>query len=93
MPNFNVHFIVREKKCNVSNISISLSLCLSPSPFSGVKSRWGGNHGATVAVCDAGSCHSSTGTELSEALCMSDPVTQPGNPLCQERSTVCTNKH
>lgn len=63
------------------------------SPFSGVVSRWGGYHGEAVAVCDAGSCHGSAGTDLPKALCMSDPVTQPGNPLCQEGSAVCTTQH
>lgn len=56
-------------------------------------SRWGGNHVEAVAVCDAGSCHGSAGTDMPEALRMSDPVTQPGDPLCQERSTVCTAEH
>lgn len=75
---------------NVINVSVPLSL--SPS-VSGVVSRWGGNHGEAVAVCDAGSCHGSAGTDLPEALRVSDPVTQPGDPLRQERSAVCTAQH
>lgn len=66
---------------------------LSLHHFTGVLSRLGGNHGKAFAVHDAGSCHSSAGTDLPEALCMSDPVTQSGNPLCQERSAVCTAEH
>ena len=44
-------------------------------------------------MCDAGSCHGSAGTDLPEALRVSDPVTQPGNPLRQERSAVRTAQH
>lgn len=66
---------------------------LSLRHFTGVLSRLGGNHGEAVAVHDVGSCHSSAGTDLPEALRMSDPVTQSGNPLCQERSAVCTAEH
>lgn len=83
----------KKKKSNVIDVSISLSPCLCLPHFTGVVSRWGGNHGEAVAVRDAGSCHGSAGTDLPEALRMSDPVTQPGNPLCQERSAVCTAEH
>lgn len=44
-------------------------------------------------MCDAGSCHGSAGTDLPEALRVSDPVTQPGNPLRQERSSVRPAQH
>lgn len=70
-----------------------MSLSLSLSRISGVVSGWCGDHGEAVAVCNAGGCHGSAGTDLPEALRMSDPVTQPGNPLCQERSTLCTTQH
>lgn len=53
----------------------------------------GGNHGEAAVVRDAGRCHGSAGTDLPEALRVSDPVTQPGNPLCQERSAVCAAQH
>lgn len=86
-------FLLKGKKSPMSLTSPFLScfcLCLS---VSGVVSRWGGNHGEAVAVCDAGSRHGSAGTDLPEALRMSDPVTQPGDPLRQERSIVCTAEH
>lgn len=82
------------KTCDVSisfKVSISVSL-LSPS-VSGVASGWGGNHGEAVAVSDASGCHGGEGTNLPKALRVSDPVTQPGDPLRQERSPVCTAEH
>lgn len=90
---FAQFLLEKKKKSNVIDVSISLSPCLCLPHFTGVVSRWGGNHGEAVAVRDAGSCHGSAGTDLPEALRMSDPVTQPGNPLCQERSAVCTAEH
>lgn len=72
---------------------MSSSLCLYLPHVAGAVSRWGGNHGEAVAVHDAGGRHGSAGTNLPEALRMSDPVTQPGNPLCQERPAVCTAQH
>lgn len=82
------------KKCpNVINVSSSLSPPLRLSRFPGVVSRWGGNHGEAVAVRDAGSRHGGAGADLPEALRLSDPVAQPGNPLCQERPTVRTAQH
>lgn len=68
-----------------------VSVCLSH--ITGVLSRLGGNHGEAVAVCDAGSCHGSTCTDLPKALRVSDPFTQPGNPLCQEGSAFCAAEH
>lgn len=50
--------------------------------FQVLHSGAGGNHGEAVAMSDAGSCHGSEGTDLSKALRMSNPVAQPGNPLC-----------
>lgn len=78
----------------ISKIEIAyISVCLSLSDVTGVLSRLGGNHGEAVAVCDAGSCHGSAWTDLPKALRVSDPFTQPGNPLCQERPAFRTAQH
>lgn len=65
-------------------------LCLT---FQVSRPGGGGNHGEAVAVRDAGCCHGSARTDLPEALRMSDPVSQPGDPLCEERSAVCAAEH
>lgn len=70
-----------------------ISLCLSLSDITGVLSRLGGNYGEVVTVCDAGSCHGSACTDLPKALRMSDPFTQPSNPLCQERPAFRAAQH
>lgn len=73
-------------KCKINTF-----LCLSH--FAGVVSRLGGNHGEAVAVCDAGGCHGSSRTDLPKALHVSDPFTQPGNSMCQERFALCTAEY
>lgn len=78
----------------ISKIEVAcISMCLSLSDITGVLSRLGGNHGEAVAVCDAGSCHGSAWTDLPKALRVSDPFTQPGNPLCQERPAFRAAQH
>lgn len=53
----------------------------------------GGNHGEAVAVCDGGSFHGSASSDLPQTLRVSDPVTQPGNPVCQERPPLRAPQH
>lgn len=75
------------------NASLPLFLSLCPSAFQVLCPGEYGYHGEAVAVRDAGSCHGSAGTDLPEALRLSDSVTQLGNPLCKERSIVCTSEY
>ena len=78
----------------ISKIEIAcISVCLSLSDITGVLSRLGGNHGEVVTVCYAGSCHGSACTGLPKTLHVSDPFTQPGDPLCQERPAFRTPQH
>jgi len=87
-------FLLKENKSPMSFTSLFFPLPAFVCRLtSGVVSRWGGNHGEAVAVCDGGSCHGSAGADLPEALRLSDPVAQPGNPLRQERSAVRTAEH
>lgn len=59
----------------------------------GVRPGEDANHGEAVALRDSGGFHGGAGTDLSEALRLPDPVTEPGDALRQEGSAVCAAKH